>query len=92
MLQRKDTINISELNSFLTSSEKVCETVLWIIRSLKYPIFLSGKFKIYLCKTCFNRFKFPGTDLLYVVNLSNFEMGVFMTSFQGCKIDRTNLY
>ncbi len=35
MLQRKDTTNISELISFFTSSEKVCETVLWIIRSLK---------------------------------------------------------
>ena len=32
----KDTTNISELNSFFTSSEKVCETVLWIIRSLKF--------------------------------------------------------
>jgi hypothetical protein len=39
MLQRKDTTNISELNSFFTSSEKVCETVLWIMRSLK----LNGK-------------------------------------------------
>ena len=36
MLQRKDTTNISELNNFFTSSEKVCETVLWIIRSLKF--------------------------------------------------------
>ena len=35
MLQRKDTTKISELNGFFTSSEKVCETVLWIIRSLK---------------------------------------------------------
>lgn len=35
MLQHKDTTNISELNDFFTSSEKVCETVLWIIRSLK---------------------------------------------------------
>jgi hypothetical protein len=35
MLQRKDTTNISELNDFFTSSEKVCETILWIIRSLK---------------------------------------------------------
>jgi hypothetical protein len=47
MLQHKDTTNISELNSFFTSSEKVCETVLWIIRSLK----LSGK-----------RFEFPESD------------------------------
>ena len=39
MLQGKDTSNISELNDFFTSSEKVCETVLWIIRSLK----LNGK-------------------------------------------------
>jgi hypothetical protein len=35
MLQRKVTTNISELNSFFTSSEKVCETILRIIRSLK---------------------------------------------------------
>ena len=35
MLQRKDTTNISELNGFFTSNEKVCETVLWIMRSLK---------------------------------------------------------
>ena len=35
MLQRKVTTNISELNNFFTSSEKVCEIVLWIIRSLK---------------------------------------------------------
>lgn len=47
MLQRKDTTNISELNSFFTSSEKVCETVLWIIRSLKF----SGK-----------GFEFPESD------------------------------
>jgi hypothetical protein len=39
MLQHKDTTNISELNNFFTSSEKVCETVLWIIHSLK----LNGK-------------------------------------------------
>lgn len=36
MLPRKDTTNISELNSFFTSSEKVCQTVLWIIRSLNF--------------------------------------------------------
>jgi len=36
MQQRKDTTNISELNDFFTSSEKVCETILWIVRSLKY--------------------------------------------------------
>jgi len=47
MLQRKDTTNISELNSFFTSSEKVCETVLWIMRSLK----LNDK-----------RFEFSGSD------------------------------
>lgn len=35
MLRSKDTTNISELNSFFTSSEKVCQTILWIIRSLK---------------------------------------------------------
>jgi len=35
MLRRKDTTNISELNGFFTSSEKVCQTILWIIRSLK---------------------------------------------------------
>jgi len=35
MLQRKVTTNISELNNFFTSSEKVCETVIRIIRSLK---------------------------------------------------------
>ena len=34
MLRSKDTTNISELNGFFTSSEKVCQTVLWIIRSL----------------------------------------------------------
>jgi len=34
MLRSKDTTNISEINSFFTSSEKVCQTVLWIIRSL----------------------------------------------------------
>jgi hypothetical protein len=31
VLQRKDTTNISELNDFFISSEKVCDTVLWII-------------------------------------------------------------
>lgn len=35
MLQCKDTINISELNGFFTSREKVCDTVLCIICSLK---------------------------------------------------------
>jgi hypothetical protein len=35
MLQYKDIINISELNGFFTSSKKFCETVLWIICSLK---------------------------------------------------------
>ncbi len=35
ILQHKVTTNISELNNFFTSSEKVCETVLRIIRSLK---------------------------------------------------------
>ena len=34
MLRSKDTTNISEINGFFTSSEKVCQTVLWIIRSL----------------------------------------------------------
>jgi len=34
MLRSKDTTNISEINNFFTSSEKVCQTVLWIIRSL----------------------------------------------------------
>jgi len=34
MLRRKDTTNISEITGFFTSSEKVCRTVLWIIRSL----------------------------------------------------------
>ena len=34
MLQSKDTTNISEINGFFTSSEKVCQTVLWIVRSL----------------------------------------------------------
>ena len=47
MLQHKDTTNISELNNFFTSSEKVCDTVLWIIRSLK----LNGK-----------RFEISGSD------------------------------
>ena len=47
ILQLKDKTNISELNSFFTSSEKVCETVLWIIRSLKF----SGK-----------GFEFPESD------------------------------
>jgi hypothetical protein len=36
MLHRKDTTNISELNDFFTSGEKVCQTVLWIIRSLNF--------------------------------------------------------
>lgn len=35
MLWRKDTNNISELNGFSISGEKVCQTILWIIRSLK---------------------------------------------------------
>jgi hypothetical protein len=35
MLRSKDTTNISEINGFFTSSEKVCHTILWIIRSLK---------------------------------------------------------
>ncbi len=34
MLRSKDTTNISEIIGFFTSSEKVCQTVLWIIRSL----------------------------------------------------------
>jgi len=34
MLRSKDTTNISEISGFFTSSEKVCQTVLWIIRSL----------------------------------------------------------
>ena len=34
ILRRKDTTNISEITGFFTSSEKVCRTVLWIIRSL----------------------------------------------------------
>ena len=35
MLQRKVTTNISKLNNFFTSSEKVCDTVLRIIRTLR---------------------------------------------------------
>jgi hypothetical protein len=35
ILKRNDTKSISELNDFFTSSEIVCDTVLWIIRSLK---------------------------------------------------------
>jgi len=34
MLRSRDTTNISEYNGFFTSSEKVCQTVLRIIRSL----------------------------------------------------------
>lgn len=61
MLQHKDTTNISELNNFFTSSEKVCETVLWIIRSLKR----NGKrFEISESDRCIYG---PGSELTFLL-------------------------
>lgn len=87
MLQRKDTTNISELNDFFTSSEKVCETVLWIIRSLKlngrrFELSESGR-AIYG----------PGNILTFLLlfplfqlsNVRAFSQSVLARLFGGCK-------
>ncbi len=87
MLQHKDTTNISELNGFFTSSEKVCETVLWIIRSLK----LNGKqFEL---SGSYRSIYGPGRLLTYLLlfplfqlpNVRAFSQSVLARLFMGGK-------
>jgi hypothetical protein len=87
MLQRKDTTNISELNDFFTSSEKVCDTVLWIIRSLK----LNGRrFELFESDRAIYG---PGSVLTYLLlfplfqlsNVRAFSQSVLSKLFGGGK-------
>ena len=87
MLQRKVTTNISELNNFFTSSEKVCETVLRIICSLK----LNSK---YFKLTGNNRTTYAPNEvltllllfpLLQLSNVRAYSQSILMQLFKGGK-------
>ena len=87
MLQRKVTTNISELNNFFTSSEKVCETVIRIIRSLKFN---SKYFKL----TWNNRTTYAPNEvltllllfpLLQLSNVRAYSQSILVKLFKGGK-------
>lgn len=87
MLRSKDTINISELNGFFTSSEKVCQTVLWIIRSLN----LDSK---QLRQSDDNRLKYSSGNVLALLllfplfqlsNVRAYSQSVLLKLFKGGK-------
>ena len=87
MLQRKVTTNISELNNFFTSSEKVCDTVLRIIRSLKLN---SKHFQL----TGNNRTTYAPSEVLMVLlifpllqlsNVRAYSQSILVKLFKGGK-------
>lgn len=87
MLQGKITTNISELNNFFTSSQKVSDTVIRIIRSLKLG---SKQFELRgNAQTCYASNEvltvlllFP---LLQVSNVREYSLSIMIRLFKGGK-------
>lgn len=87
MLRSKDTTNLSEINGFFTSSEKVCQTVLWIIRSLnlnnKQLIFSDGERSTYSSGNVLTLLLlFP---LFQLSNVRAYSQSILLKLFKGGK-------
>ena len=87
MLQRKVTTSTSELNNFFAWSEKVCEAVLWVIRSLKLN---SKRFQLAVN----NRTTYSPSEVLMVLlifpllqlsNVMAYSQSILVKLFRGGK-------